>query len=163
MADLFPLDTGIPIVDVAKDGKTKGLVSFTFLTRWNDLKNRVQSAAYTVGAPVQLATQTASIGATPLTTTPLSAGLYRVSWYARVTKSGGVSSSLTVTLGWTEGGVSLTLSGAAITGNLVTSVQSGIAFLLLDDGAPITYATTYASNPANDMEYELVVNVERVG
>lgn len=162
MADLFPLDTAIPIVEVDSKGATKGLVTFNFLTRWNDLVKRLQSAAYNVAPPVALSDQHASIVATPVTTATLAAGLYRVSWYARVTTPDGVSSSLTVTLGWTEGSQALTLSGVAITGDAVTSVQSGMAFLRIDNGSPITYATTYASNTPNKMRYELTVNLERV-
>lgn len=162
MANLFPLDTQVAIVEVLKDGKTNGKVTFNFLQRWNDLTQRVEQAAYRVGNPVSLAQQNASIGATPLGSAALGAGLYRVSWYARITTPDGVSSSLTVTVGWTEGGVSLSLSGTAITGDAVTSVQSGIALLNIDNGSPITYATTYVSNTPGQMEYELVLTLERV-
>lgn len=161
MADLFPLDTQIPIVEV-KGGKTDGKVTYNFLQRWNDLSKRLQSAAYRIGDPTTLTDQHASILASPLAAVTLSAGLYRVSWYARITTVDGVSSSLIVTLGWTEGAVALTLAGAAVTGDLVTSVQSGVAFLNIDNGSPITYATTYASNTPNKMRYELILVLEKV-
>lgn len=170
MPNLFPLDAAIAMVEVERPreaklgaaGPTTGKPSFNFLTRWNALTDRIEQAPYSPFAPTRLTDQNASIGATPLAQAALPAGLYRVSWYARVTTAAGVSSSLTVTIGWTEGSVALSLSGAALTGNLVTSVQSGMVFLLIDDGSPITYATTYASNAAGAMKYTLVLNLERV-
>lgn len=162
MADLFPLDAAIPLVEVSQDGKTQGLGTYNFRERWNDLTQRLQNAPYLAGAPVSLAAQNASISATPLVSAVLPAGLYRVSWYARITTVAGVSSSLAVTIGWTEGAVSLALSGAALTGNTTTTVQSGMVLLNIDNNTPITYATTYASNAAGVMKYELVMTVERV-
>lgn len=170
MPNLFPLDAAIPMVEVQRErnaalgspGQTNGKPSFNFLTRWNALTDRIEQAPYSVASPMTLTGQNASIGATPLAQAALPAGLYRVSWYVRVTKVAVTSSSVTVTIRWTEGSQSLSLSGAALTGNLVTSVQSGMVFLLIDDGSPITYATTYASNGAGEMEYELVLNLERV-
>lgn len=162
MANLFPLDTQAEIVEV-KDEKTNGKVSFYFLTLWNALTARIEQAAYRIGNGVTLAAQQASILATPLGSATLGAGLYRVSWYARITTPDGVSSSLTVTIRWTEGAVALALSGAAMTGDTVTTVQSGIVFLNVDNNTPITYATAYLSNTPGQMQYELVLALERVG
>jgi len=51
---------------------------------------------------VSLEDQQASIGATDMSDGSLSAGLYRASYYARISQVATTSSSLTVTLGWTD-------------------------------------------------------------
>jgi hypothetical protein len=71
-----------------------------------------------------------------------------------------VSSSLTVTLGWTSGGQALTLVGAAMTGDALTTVQTGSATVEKDANASITYATAYASNTPDKMRYSLTVAAE---
>lgn len=164
MADLIPLDSQIPLIDVGKDAKTRGYATYYFRERWNALQGRVQRVPYLAGDPISRAGQGASILATPLVLDTVPAGLYEVRWYARVTTPDGVSSSLQVTIGWTESGQALTVSGAAITGDSVTSIQSAIAPLLqVDQGGSITYATTYASNTPGQMKYRVTLTLSRVG
>lgn len=115
-----------------------------------------------LGTPTTLTAQHASIGATALQLPGLTAGRYRVSWYARVTTPDPVSSSLTVTIGWTESALPLQISGAALTGNLTTSVQSGSVLVEADGASAITYATTYVSNTPGTMQYRLSVVAEAV-
>ena len=110
--------------------------------------------------PVSVTAQAASIGITAIPTSTLAGGLYRVSYYARITRAATVSSSLIVTIGWTETGVSLIQSGAAIIGNTTASNQNGTLFLQVDASSPVTYATTYASVGATTMQYKLVVSLE---
>lgn len=104
----------------------------------------------------------ASIGATAIPLGGLSGGLMRVAWYARIRTPDPVASSLTVIIGWTEGGVALTLQGAAIVSNLVTSVQSGVIEIQVDPNSAITYATTYVSNTPGFMHYSLRISVDEV-
>lgn len=106
------------------------------------------------------ATQSASIGTTPIPLPALAAGFYRVSYYARITTVDPVSSSLTITISWTESAQALSLSGVAMTGNLVTTVQTGTMLLIIDPSSPISYATTYASNTPGTMKYRLALLVE---
>lgn len=106
---------------------------------------------------VSLTGQAASIGATALDLGSLSAGLYEVKYYARITRAATASSSLTVTFAWTDGGTSPSYSGAAITGNTTTTVQSGAIVLRVDSASPITYATTYASVGATTMQHSLYI------
>jgi len=121
-------------------------------------------------APARLQTasvsgQHASIGTTAIQTGSLATGLYRVTWYARVTTpatTGAATSSLTVTLGWTDGGVTCTYSGAAMTGNTTGTVQSQTQMVNVAAASPITYATTYASNTAGQMVYKLTLVLEQV-
>lgn len=107
--------------------------------------------------------QSASIAATPMPLVPLTAGLYRISWYARITTPATVSSDLTVTVGWTDGTIPCSASGALINGNTTDTVQPGSALVRLDAVSPITYATVYNSAGATPMAYELDIVVEYVG
>lgn len=122
---------------------------------------RVQTALYLLKT-LSLTGKTAAISATAIPLGTLAAGRYRVAWYARVTTAAGVSSSLTVTLSWTEGAAALSISGAAMTGNTTTTVQSGVIEIQVDAASAISYATAYASNPATAMVYQLLLSVTRV-
>jgi hypothetical protein len=112
---------------------------------------------------MELDTQGASIGATALPTPTLTEGLYRITWYAAITRAGSVSSSLTVTLAWTDRAIAKTYSGAAIVGNTTATVQSQTQMVRSDANSPITYATTYADGGgAVSMQYALDLVVELV-
>lgn len=126
----------------------------------NSLIPRVQSGVQLLTTK-SLSGQAAAIGATPVPLPVLSAGMYRIAYYARITTPASVSSSLTVTIGWTEGGVALTLAGPALTGNVATSVQSGEIVVRIDRASAITYATTYATS-GTDMQYSLDICVEQL-
>jgi hypothetical protein len=125
------------------------------------LVTRVQASSQWLQT-VTKTTQSASIGSTSIPIGDLTAGVYRVSYYARITQAATTSSSLTVTIGWTETAVVLSVSGAAMTGNTTTTVQSGTVFLRSDKNASLTYATTYASVGATPMQYRLDVTAERI-
>lgn len=111
---------------------------------------------------VPLTAQAASIGATPVPIASVQPGLYRVSWYLRITTPATVSSSVSVTLGWTDGSVNCTRTGAAVTGNTTSTTQSGTELLRLDAATALTYATTYATVGATPMQYRLDLTVELV-
>jgi len=127
----------------------------------NTLQPAVQSSSQVLKV-VTLTAQSATIGLTAVPLGSLSAGLYRVSYYARITNPDGVSSSLTIALGWTESAESLSLSGAPITGDSITSVQTGVAVIQSDASGAITYGATYASNTPAKMQFTLIVVVERI-
>ena len=110
---------------------------------------------------VSLTAQAASIASTALKT-GLTAGLYRVSYYARITTAAGTSSSLTVTFGWTDGAVTPSQSGAAITGNTTTTIQSGTLLIRVDANTAVNYSTTYASTPASAMQHSLDLFLEEM-
>lgn len=107
-----------------------------------------------------LTAQAASITATAVPVPTLSAGLHRVSYTARITRAATSSSSLTVTLGWTDGGVACSYAGAAMTGNTTATTQSASVLVNVDAATTVTYATTYASSGATTMLYALSVTVE---
>jgi hypothetical protein len=126
------------------------------------LSQTVDASPSRTGSAVELTTQTASIGATPVPTGALATGYFRVTFYARITQAATVSISLTLTLGFTDDSVACALSGAALTGNTTATTQS-LTFLVRNDQASaLTYSTTYASVGATAMQYKLSVIVERV-
>jgi hypothetical protein len=113
---------------------------------------------------VPLTSQTAAIVSTPFTLGTVSSGLYRISYFVRITTVAATSSSVTLNIGFTIGGIAQTVSSAALTGNTTTSVLDGPPFVIRSDqAAPITYSTTYASVPANAMAYSLDLIVEQIG
>lgn len=145
-----------PMVDLQRR-PTKGFIDWM-----TALTTSVETSPSTY-TPVSLTGQGASIGTTAIPTATLSEGLYRVTWSARITTpatTGAATSSLTVTLGWTDQGLACTVSGTAMTGNTTTTTQSGTQMVRVDGASPITYATTYASNTAGQMRYRLDLVLE---
>lgn len=146
-----------------RDRQTKRLTGTVQLVwnRWfNSLVTRLQAAAYVV-ASVALAGQGAAIPATPLV--PSASGLYRVSWTTRVTTVAAVSSAVTVVVSYTSGAVAVGQTGAANTSNLTTAPLSGQFLVQCDPNTPLSYSTTYASNAAGQMVYEISIHAERLG
>jgi hypothetical protein len=131
--------------------------------RWlqDSLVTRLQSAPLDLKTVTKTA-QSAAIGATAVPLGSVSAGRYQITWYARITTPDAVSSSLTVTIAWTEGAVSLSVSGSAITGNTTASLQSGVIEVDVDASSAISYATAYASNTPGAMQYRLSVTVKQI-
>lgn len=139
---------------------------FFISTEWlnwlqQSLVPRAESSAQ-VSAKLPLTNQSASIGTTPIPMTAIQPGLYRVSWYLRVTQAATTSSSIQVTLGWTDGAINCSRSGAAVTGNTTSTTQSGSEFIRIDGVTPINYSTAYASVGATPMKYRLDLLVELV-
>jgi hypothetical protein len=140
----------------------EGLVSTTwerYLTQQSQVLSQTPAR---VGVTVSLTNQNASIGATDMSGGTLSAGLYQIQYYARITTADGTSSSLTVTFDWTDGGVAPSYSGAAMTGDTTTTIQSGIILIRSDALSPIRYSTVYASNTPGRMKYQLYVTLSEI-
>jgi hypothetical protein len=92
----------------------------------------------------------------------VTAGLYRISYYVRITTPAGVSNSITVNIGFIDGGVTCTMSGTPVTALSTAAVGTGVFMIRSDQAAPISYSVTYASNPANACIYKLDVLAELV-
>lgn len=120
--------------------------------------DRVQASPPVTVAPPAVSASGASIGATTLIAAA-NAGLYRVSWWLRITQAASVSSSVTVTLGTTDGGVACTLSGPALTANNVALPQGESRIIRADGAALISYSTTYVSVGTPAL-YDLEILVE---
>lgn len=154
-----PIET--PLVDVPRAPSRNFYMTAGWYQWLIALVRRIQNAAQLLKV-IALTGQAAAIGATSIPLGTTTSGLFRVSWYTRVTQPATTNSSLTVTIGWTESAVVLTRSGAALTGNTVTTGESGSLLLQGDANAAITYATAYVSVGATPMQYRLSVTVELV-
>ena len=115
--------------------------------------------------PVRLNTvsaldQGASIAATDLSNGALSAGLYRLTFYAHIVQAASTSSSLTVTFDWTYRGFAASAAAAAITGNTTGTTGSGSVLVSIGAATPVRYATTYVSVGGTAMAYDLWVVLE---
>lgn len=101
----------------------------------------------------------ASVAATTAYTPTQTGIVFDVKWRARVTTAAGVSSSVAVTISWKEGGIACSKTFTALTGNTTATVDGDSIPIRPDSGQAIQYATTYASNPAAAMQYDLDVAV----
>lgn len=146
-----------PIAQPVEDGS--GILARIWANWFRSLTDRVNGFARRAAVPVALTAQAATVGPTAATTA-LPAGLYRVSVHARITQAATTSSSLTVAIGYTDGGIACSQAGPALTGNTTATVQS-LAFLVkVDAGTTITYTATRASVGATPMQFSLNVAIE---
>lgn len=164
MAFTSPVPIESYIVDQDRDRTTgklswTGYMSATFADWLLELVARINDSPEQQ-ASVSRTGQQASIGTTPLPMPNVSAGLYRITVYARVTRPGTVSSSLAVTIGWTDGTVTCSYPFAAVTGNTTATVLVGTITVRSDQAGALTYATTYATAGATDMQYAIDLVVE---
>lgn len=121
----------------------------------------------TAAGPLRLNTITSAtvndaIGVTPITTGPIVTGMYRITAYATVMTVATTSSNLSATVFFTDNSVSKSATiFSGMNGNLTTTNASGTYTFRSDGGAnPVSYSTTYASNGANEMAYQIVVILE---
>lgn len=139
-----------------------GRISEPWRVYFRDQDAAVGTTTVTTVPPVQLVDQTASIGTTAIPTPALPAGLYQVNTFAHVTTAAGVSSSLQVTISFTQNGIALTRTGTAQTGNTTATIDINSWVIQIDENTPISYSTTYASNAAAAMKYLLTVSLQTV-
>lgn len=151
---LEPIPVGTPISDA------QGRITTFFRLRWQTLIDGFQVSA--TKAVLNLTGQSAALVTTALQTTA-SAGPYRVSFGIRKTTIDGVSSSLQVTLGWTQDSVPLTETFAAVTADSVTiGKQNDARCVWADALTDLTIAVAYASNTPGQMKYRVDVTVEQL-
>lgn len=153
MQQLGEIPVGVAITD--KDG----VITLFFRLLWQQLIDGF------VKTPTAATVERTNQGAVIATTSAYlvrAAGLYRVSYYTRKTVADGVSSSLTVTLGWTDHAVPLTEAGAALATDTVSTQQSGSKLIYADANSDITFAVAYASNTPGAMRYQIEVSVEQL-
>jgi hypothetical protein len=129
--------------------------------RWfQSLTQAIGATSGRVGA-ASVSAQAASIAATAISTPTLAPGLYQVSCYGRVTRAATTSSSLSVQIGWTDGGVAcVAKAGGTATTNTTSTTTNGTVVVRVDQGTSITYSTAYASVGGVTMTYDLDVLVE---
>lgn len=145
------LPQGVPLVDEAQ------AASDFFRLRWEELIKAVTVAA--TRAATSFTAQSAALPTTSVYIPPAD-GYYRLSFYLRKTSADGVSSSATVTLGWTESGIPLTLTFPALTLDSTLAVQSDSIVVVAEAFADLTIAVAYASGTPGSMEYRIDAVVE---
>lgn len=154
-----------PIAEVGKDpdtGKPVWNVTKPWSFFFRDLRTQLDSAPQqSTPTPISETDQDDAIGTTTIVT-PDHDGIYSFEYYAAVVTAATTSSSLTVVLGFTDSGVAKTKTFTAITGNTTTTTGSERYMFRGDGGSPITYSTTYASNGANEMIYDIDIVVSSV-
>jgi hypothetical protein len=160
MNTIAPINAQTPIAEDAK-GNPLGYISRYFRQWLLAITTQLQSFVPTYPS-LSLTGQAASLVTTTAYATT-AAGLYRVSYYVRITQAATVNSSLTVTLGWLESTVALSQAFAAVTGNTIATIQSGSILVRADAESDLTVSTVYASAGATPMQYRIDVSVERVG
>lgn len=145
----------IPVAWVDKAGK---LINDT--TQWlQSVLDRVQVAPQQVGR-VSITGKHATIATTAIPAPALSAGVYRASYTMAVTTVGSVTSSLTVTIGWTSNAQAMSETFAPLTSNALTSEQNGQIVMSVDGNTSLTYGVAYVSNAANTCHYNFWIGVE---
>lgn len=147
-----------PIRDDVLSAKESKKLSLTWIQWITGIYTALKAAVRNIGS-VSVEAQSASISVTDIDTPTLSQGLYQVTYTARITQAATSSSSLTVTLAWTDGGVACSQSGVALTGNTTSTQQSGFLLIQADSGSVVRYSTTYASTGAQPMLYQLAVRL----
>ena len=158
---------GIPhrdpmVIVPAKEGDENAWrIATTWLTYLTNLRSAIDQTPRKAGG-LLLTGQVASLGATDISGGAAAAGLYRLDYYARVTTAAGTSSSLTITIDWTDTGVAQSQSFAAMTANTVTTQQSDSKLFYADKNAAIRISAAYASVGAPVMSYSLRAVLERM-
>jgi hypothetical protein len=108
----------------------------------------------------------AAIGATAVPTVPYVSGLYVVRYYIRVSRAATTSSSLQVTIVWTDGTVAAPVAmqetGAALVGNTTATHESGTMLIRCVANTDITYAVAYASVGATSCQFNFDIFVDEV-
>jgi len=150
---------GLPRDPIAEKGT--GVIPRVWASWLQALAQQVDAASFRLQT-VSLTAQGATIVTTSVPIASLTTGLYRVSVSLRVTRAASSSSSATVTLGWTDGGVACSQAFAALTGNTTASVQSGSVLVRCDQDGPLTYGVVYASAGGTTMQYALDLVVEAI-
>ena len=148
----IPSDTAIT------NPQSGGITNF-FRLRWQELIDGLNVSSSASSAT--LTAQTDNITPTNAFVTK-SAGLYRVSYYMRKTQADGVGSSLTFTYGWTDRGVPVTESEAALTLDTTVAQQTGSKLVYADAASALTYAIAYSSSGPGQLVYTLSVTVEAI-
>jgi hypothetical protein len=148
-------------VDKKQVDPQQGLITEPWVKFFSAQSQSVSQAPTRIQA-ISLTGQFSNIAASDLTAGGGAAGLYRLTYYMRITRAATLNSNLTFTAGWTDDGVPQSISGAGVTGNTTTSLETGTVLIYSDPISPITYATTYVSAGATAMNYKLSVTLEQI-
>ena len=136
-----------------------GPITTYFRLRWQELMDGFTKT------PTLASIDTGVLSAAKTTTiaqTVVAAGVYRIGLYLQKITADGVSSSLTLTVGWTSRGEALTKVFSALTTDTVGANDSSIWEMYVDASSDITYAVAYASNTPGTMTWRASGSIERM-
>lgn len=153
MQQLGEIPLGTEVVE------TDRTITLFFRQLWAQLITMV--AKLPTVANLEKTGQTAAI-ATATAYTVQSAGVYRIAVSLQKTIADGISSSLTVTVGWTSRGIAMTHAFAALTTDAAGANDTDLWQFSADANSDITYAIAYASNTPAKMTYNANVVVEQL-
>ena len=136
-----------------------GPITTYFRLRWQELIDSFTQVPTLSG--IDTGVLSAAL-ATTIAQTVIAAGNYRIGVYLQKITADGVSSSLTLTVGWTSRGVPLTKAFSALTTDTVGANDSSIWEMYVDGSSDITYEIAYASNTPGTMTYRANGAVERL-
>jgi hypothetical protein len=173
MSNLLLGNAPIPISDpIARPKRTDRFgqkqtdpLEGTMSDPWVDYFSRMALTIQAAATRIHSATRVdvgAAIGATDITGGVIKTGLYRLTYYTRVSRAAGTSSAVQVTLAWTDGGVPQSQTGALLNANTTTTLESRSFLIHIDANSPVTYAVAYASVGAPSMQYRIDVVLEAV-
>lgn len=148
---LGPIPLATEIVD-----KTGAITSY-FRLRWEELRTSFTTTPSI--AALSIAARTSAV-ATSAAYTVLATATYRITVSTLKTIADGVNSSLTVTVGFTSGGVPCTHTFAALTTDTLGANDSVTWTFSADAASDVTYAIAYSSNTPAKMQYVGTVTVE---
>lgn len=133
------------------------------LARFLDTLRRLLGLTSEQVGAVALTAQDATIAATAIIpAVSVHNVLSRVSYSLQITRAATVSSSATLTIGWTRNSVSCSQAFAAVTGNTTATQQNGVIVIYPDAGASVTYGVVYASVGATTMLFALDVRLDEL-
>lgn len=155
---LEPVPTRVPLVDGMRPIAFVSSSWSGWLTILRDALNRT---AQRVGT-VSLTAQGAAIAATAIPAPTLTTARYKLTYYLRVTRAATTSSSITLTIAFTDGGIACSQVFAAVTGNTTATFQTGTMMVLADTATTVNYSTAYASVGGTSMQYLLEISMELV-
>lgn len=159
-------DSVIEIDERVKERRNPFYMSKAWLI-WilQSLLPRIDQAPIVLLSNYELTNQGAAIGTTALPLGQLAAGVYEVEYFARKTTIDGAASSLTVSLGWTDAAPdsrSLSLSGAAMASDTLTTPQNGRIRVNILQNTALTFTTAYTSTTPGNMRYKLQFTVKQI-
>jgi len=174
-SDLSNGTTGSGAVVLAGSPTLTGTAALPIVTLSGKITNYNGIATVSDGVPAEYATvdltaQTAAIGATTLyTTSAIGAGVYRISWVAKVTTAATTSSTLGGAAGfqatYTDADDSvvvtpLAVPNASATGNTTQTQLSGTVIMNVKASTNIQYQFGYTTSGTTSMAYNLHIKLE---
>lgn len=161
-----PIPIRAPLTEVITDPATgqerdTHILASAWVQWFLEQQQELAKSGTRVGNPLAIPATTGALGSTPIPLPGLSAGLYLVAVFTRVTTAAGTSSSVAPVVTFTDGGISASLVGQALTSNTVATVGSEVWLIRVDAGSPISISTAYASSGSPAMAYSMAVTVSR--